>query len=101
MLNYLKNSEISVRIGFNPVNWKWIPGGTYEAPTVFYPKRKTLGVAFLFLQIFIDIDDGSTDLSSLQNLFGQTMDIYDADEVGSEIPKTSKRSRYLEQGPVD
>jgi hypothetical protein len=101
MIKYLKNSEISFRFGLNPVNWKWIPTVAYEAPTPFYPKRKTFALVFLFLQAYLDVDDGTEDLSGLQRLFNQAMDVIDEDEVGQEIPEIGEGSFLLEQGPID
>ena len=69
MLNYLKHSEISARLGLNPFNWLWIPSFAYDAPSVIYPKRRTYAVAWLGLQIYVDIDNGTQDLTPLQNLF--------------------------------
>lgn len=101
MLKYLKNSEISFRIGLNPVNWKWMPAVAYDGPTPFYPKRRTYALAFLFLQAFLDLDNGEHDLTALQNLFGQTMndgldEVHDVDEVGQKISALGKGSLELE-----
>lgn len=74
MINYIKNSDVSIRLALNPCHWVWIPSLAYEGPTAFYPKRKTLGVAWLFLQMYVDADDGSTNLENLQKLFTMSLD---------------------------
>lgn len=96
MLQYLKNSEISVRLGLNPFNWVWIPKGAYESPTPIYPKRRTYALAWLGVQLFLDIDDGTHDISLFQKLFGETMDAYDEREMGPTIPSASTRGVDLE-----
>ncbi len=94
MFNYIRNSEISLRIGVNPFNWKWVPAIAYDGPTPFYPKRRTYALAFLFLQVFLDVDDGTSDLSTLTKLFN--MENIDVHEVGSEVSEVGERSLELE-----
>lgn len=68
MIKYLANSNIAFRINVNPFLWDWKPFFEYEPPTIIYPKRKTVGFGWFFLQVFIDINDGTFDNTSLQNL---------------------------------
>lgn len=100
MLKYLRHSEISARVGLNPFNWVWFPKGAYETPTPIYPKRRTFAIAWLGLQLYLDIDDGSNDMSVFQSLFGEAMDAYDEHEVGRPISPASTRSVELEQRPI-
>jgi hypothetical protein len=99
MFKFLKNSEISMRLGLNPFNWVWIPSVAYDKPTPIYPKRRTFAIAWLGLQFYIDIDDGSNDLTMLENLFNNVMDTFDESEMGPSVSKASTRSVDLEQRP--
>lgn len=103
MLKYLKNSEISFRIGLNPFNWKWIPKLAYDPPSPFYPKRRTYALVWLFLQAFLDVDDGTSDQTSFAEIFNRVMDRYkeedDEREVGQKVSKTRTGDSILEQGP--
>ncbi len=85
-----------MRMGLNPFNWVWFPSFAYEKPSPLYPKRKTFALAFLFLQLFLDIDDGTHDLSSLEKLFHQEMDAFDERKVGHKISKASTRNIDVE-----
>lgn len=75
MLKYLKNSEISARLGLNPFNWVWIPSVAYQKPSPLYPKRKTFAIAWLGLQFFLDLDDGTADFTAMSKLFEREPDI--------------------------
>jgi hypothetical protein len=100
MIGYLKNSDVSIRLSLNPFHWKWIPGVAYDGPTPFYPKRCTFALAFLFIQAYIDIDNGTEDMESFQKLFHVAMDAFDEQSnVGHKVPPTSEAHSLLEQGP--
>lgn len=96
MLKYFKYSDISCRVALNPFGWKWIPAVAYEGPTPFYPKRRTFAFAFLFLQTFLDIDDGTTDVETFNKLFMGAIDAYDESNVGHKISKISETHSSLE-----
>jgi hypothetical protein len=90
-----------MRVSANPFNWLWIPKGAYESPTPIYPKRKTFAIAWLGVQLFLDIDDGSHDLSLFGQMFGMPQEAYDEHEVGPTISPASTRGVDLEQGPFN
>jgi hypothetical protein len=95
-MKYLKNSDISLRFNLNPFNWKWIPKVVYEGPTPFYPKRRTYALVVLFLQVFVDLDDGSHDMSAFHKIFDNTMDAIDEKELGLTVPGINKTNLDLE-----
>jgi hypothetical protein len=98
MIKYLKNSEISFRIGLNPFYWKIIPAVAFERPSEFYPKRRTFAFVFLFFQAFLDIDDGTHDLTPLTNFLAmKEVEAHDEPEqVGPKIPRIDKAGLDLE-----
>lgn len=64
MLNYIRNTDIAIRLSLNPLianSWLWLPQWSYDGPTPIFPKRKTYFVGWLFFQLFLDIDDGTLD----------------------------------------
>jgi hypothetical protein len=96
MIEYIKNSEISIRIGLNPFYWIWFPRFQYEKPSKIYPKRRTFAIIFLGFQFYLDVDDGTHDMSAFERAFGSLMDAYDEKEVGHPISPASTRSVDLE-----
>jgi hypothetical protein len=99
MFGYLKNSDITVRLSLNPFQWKWLPSVAYDPPTPFYPKRRTFALVFLFLQSFIDINDGTEDVHAFNKIFNQVMEGFEEDEqpdVGHPVSPLSKAHSDLE-----
>lgn len=96
MLKFLRHTEVSMRIGLNPFNWVWIPSVAYEKPTPIYPKRRTFAIAWLGVQLYLDIDDGTNDLSMFEKLFGEAMDVFDEREVGPSVSPASTRNIDVE-----
>lgn len=105
MLKYLRHTEVSVRFGLNPFNWKWIPAVAYDPPSPIYPKRRTFAFAFLFLQAFLDVDDGTHDEQSFKEMiagaFGnENLEVYDEQsDVGHTVSPFGEGDIFLEQGP--
>lgn len=102
-MKYLRYSDIALRVNLNPFNWTWLPAIAHDKPTSFSPKRNTFVVAWLFLQIFFDFDNGTVDVEAYTKelmSYGQTldnMDAYDADEqMGHSVPRASKARFDLE-----
>lgn len=67
-MSYITNTDISIRININPFCWSWLPFFKYEGPSMIFPKRKTIGFGWLFVQIYIDIDNGSIDLQNFKTV---------------------------------
>lgn len=68
MISYIKNTELSMRLGLNPCNWVWIPSIAYEKPSIIYPKRRTFAIAWLGVQFYLDIDNGEVNMTPLNDL---------------------------------
>lgn len=80
-MKHLIYSDIAVRLSLNPFGWAWAPWFTRDKPTPFFPKRNTIGFGWLFLQVFIDIDNGERDMKKLAEMM---MGSLDAIEVADE-----------------
>jgi len=65
-MSYITSTNVSLRLSLNPFCWEWKPFGVYESPTSIFPKRKTIGFGWLFLQVFIDIDNGEINLHNFK-----------------------------------
>lgn len=101
MLKYLRYSDIAIRINLNPFNWLWKPDFSKDLPTAFYPKRYTYCVVWLFFQIFLDIDDGTSDLKAFEKMFlnhpAITGEIeIEESEVGHEVSGPRKTNFNVE-----
>jgi hypothetical protein len=56
MIDYLKNSDLILKINLNPYNWTLIP--QYHRGVTVYDEND-FQVRFLFLTIKLTLDDGS------------------------------------------
>ena len=106
MIKYLRYSDLAIRLNLNPFNWNWVPGFEHDRPTLYSPNRNTFVVAWLFLQIFIDFDNGVTDIKAYtEAVMGyannfETQDVYDEEELDrkmdNKVSKSSPRGFNLE-----
>lgn len=91
MIKYLRYSDVAVRVSINPFSWVWKPAFAHDKPTAFYPKRHTFVIAFLFIQLFVDVDNGTTDFKAYRDKFFSMMDAANDDELDNTLSTTSKR----------
>lgn len=99
MFRYLRHSDIALRFSLNPFNWVWLPSYAHDKPSPFFPKRHTFVLAWLGVQVFLDIDNGVTDFKAFQNAALKALDMeieIDESELGQEVSTPSKRSSYVE-----
>lgn len=81
-MNYIKNSDLALRLALNPLMWNWIPSFGYDGPTAVFPGRYTFALAFLFFQIFVDISDGKMDVEKMAMAFdSMSEDIMYEDDI--------------------
>jgi len=79
MIKYLTNSNLSLRLNINPFQWNWKPFFEHEPPSEIYPKRRTIGCGWIFIQVFIDIDNGEFNSAPIMRIMRsqEPMDIHD------------------------
>jgi hypothetical protein len=103
MIRYLRHSDIAVRLNLNPFHWTWLPSLGHDKPSPFFPSRHTFVVAWLAIQVFLDIDNGVTDFKKFEtaalSALGMDIEVNDTEhesEVGQKVSSSSKRSGILE-----